>query len=259
VLAPSRKQRNHANTLHTPTAFSKATTDPPSEWPYKPFMLVRTRDAQSASEGPSKSSLSDETIESLFYSDTLFPTLLDPSAYILKLASFEPETSMVPQSLNKATSTRKNETVTIHPPPIPKPEFLAHRFLHPKLMNPTATSLLNIPQPHIFPVQTTTSSSQNPILSVTAPTMLMTNKGMAAMPRPRSNKVPLFDNEMSKFLDFFDIFKDLANSCALTDEKKCKIIVCYMDILTKCFWVTITSYESKDYTLFKMNILAKYP
>jgi hypothetical protein len=89
--------------------------------------------------------------------------------------------------------------------------------------------------------------------------MSATNKGMTAMPGPGSNKAPLFNGETSELLDFFNIFKDLADSCALMDEQKCKIIVCFMDLLTKCFWVTMTGYESKDYALFKKNILAKYP
>jgi len=89
--------------------------------------------------------------------------------------------------------------------------------------------------------------------------MSATNKGMTAMPGPGSNKAPSFNGETSELLDFFDIFEDLADSCALTDEQKCKIIVRYTDLLTKRFWVTITGYESKDYALFKKNILAKYP
>ncbi|KAG2065136.1 hypothetical protein BDR04DRAFT_978488, partial [Suillus decipiens] len=79
------------------------------------------------------------------------------------------------------------------------------------------------------------------------------------MPGPGSNKAPSFNGETSELLEFFEIFEDLASSCSLTDEQKCKIIVRYTDPLTKRFWVTLTGYESKDYTVFKKSILAKYP
>ncbi|KAG2069208.1 hypothetical protein BDR04DRAFT_1128926 [Suillus decipiens] len=79
------------------------------------------------------------------------------------------------------------------------------------------------------------------------------------MPGPGSNKAPLFNGETSELIEFFELFEDLASSCTLTDEQKCKAIIWYTDTLTKRFWVTLLGYKSKDYTIFKQNILAKYP
>ncbi|KAG2047093.1 hypothetical protein BDR06DRAFT_898076 [Suillus hirtellus] len=79
------------------------------------------------------------------------------------------------------------------------------------------------------------------------------------MPGPGLNKAPSFNGEMSELLEFFELFEELALSCALTDEQKCKAIVRYTDTPTKRFWVTLIGFESKDYTVFKASILAKYP
>ncbi|KAG2071678.1 hypothetical protein BDR04DRAFT_1015452 [Suillus decipiens] len=79
------------------------------------------------------------------------------------------------------------------------------------------------------------------------------------MPGPGSNKAPSFNSETLELIEFFELFEDLASSCMLTDEQKCKATVWYTDTLTKRFWVTLLGYESKDYTVFKQNILAKYP
>ncbi|KAG2131466.1 hypothetical protein BD769DRAFT_1722792 [Suillus cothurnatus] len=253
ALAPSRKRRTRANTLHTPTPAHSSENSP------KPFTPARARNPQSTSEEPSESSLSDETIGLVSRFDSPFPVFPEATAYPLRPAVFELQTPTAPQTINKATSTETNKIAVVFPPPIPKPEFLTHRLLQPTLLNPVAASIPSHPQPHLPPVQTTASIPLNPNSTVTVPAMSATNKGMTAMPGPGSNKAPSFNGETSELLDFFDIFEDLANSCALTDEQKCKIIVRYTDLLTKCFWVTITGYESKDYALFKKNILAKYP
>ncbi|KAG2070532.1 hypothetical protein BDR04DRAFT_1155361 [Suillus decipiens] len=89
--------------------------------------------------------------------------------------------------------------------------------------------------------------------------MSTANKGISGMPGPRSNKAPMFNGETTELLNFFELFEDWASSCSLMDEQKCKTIVRYMDSLTKHFWVTLTGYKSKDYTVFKKSILAKYP
>jgi hypothetical protein len=57
------------------------------------------------------------------------------------------------------------------------------------------------------------------------------NKGIGVMPGPGSNKAPTFDGETSELVELFELFEDLTLSCALTDEQKCKVIVCYMDLL----------------------------
>jgi hypothetical protein len=51
------------------------------------------------------------------------------------------------------------------------------------------------------------------------------------MPGPGSNKAPTFDRETSELVELFELFEDLTLSCALTDEQKYKVIVCYMDPL----------------------------
>lgn len=84
------------------------------------------------------------------------------------------------------------------------------------------------------------------------------NKGIGAMPGPGSNKAPFFNGETSELLEFFEFFEDLAATYALTDADKCKAIVRYVDLQTKRFWLTLTGYESKDFTLFKASILAQY-
>ncbi|KAG2051663.1 hypothetical protein BDR06DRAFT_851857, partial [Suillus hirtellus] len=73
-----------------------------------------------------------------------------------------------------------------------------------------------------------------------------------------SSKAPTFNGETSELLEFFELFEDLASACGLSDTKKCKTIIHYVDIQTKHFWVTLTGYESKDFTVFKASILLQY-
>jgi hypothetical protein len=84
------------------------------------------------------------------------------------------------------------------------------------------------------------------------------SKGINAMPGANSSKVPAFNGETSELLEFFKSFEDLATACVLTDAEKCKLIVCYVNLQTKRFWVTLTGYESKDFTIFKASILVQY-
>lgn len=79
------------------------------------------------------------------------------------------------------------------------------------------------------------------------------------MPGPGSSKAPSFNGETSELLEFLELFEDLASSYALTDADKCKMIVRYVNIEIKRFWVTLTGYESKDFTVFKTNIIGQYP
>ncbi|KAG2054232.1 hypothetical protein BDR06DRAFT_884474 [Suillus hirtellus] len=78
------------------------------------------------------------------------------------------------------------------------------------------------------------------------------------MPGVNSSKAPTFNGETSELLEFFKLFEDLASACGLLDAKKCKMIICYIDIQTKRFWVTLMGYESKDFTVFKTSILSQY-
>ncbi|KIK34346.1 hypothetical protein CY34DRAFT_26874 [Suillus luteus UH-Slu-Lm8-n1] len=79
------------------------------------------------------------------------------------------------------------------------------------------------------------------------------------MPGPGSSKAPSFSGETSELLEFLELFEDLASSCGLTDGDKCKMVVRYVNLETKRFWVTLTGYESKDYGIFKTNIIGQYP
>ncbi|KAG3229866.1 hypothetical protein P692DRAFT_20704802, partial [Suillus brevipes Sb2] len=79
------------------------------------------------------------------------------------------------------------------------------------------------------------------------------------MPAPTSNKAPSFNGETSELLDFFELFEDLAQACGLTSAEQCKLIVRYVEPSTKHFWVTLTGYESRDFTVFKDSILEQYP
>ncbi|KAG2055737.1 hypothetical protein BDR06DRAFT_1044422 [Suillus hirtellus] len=79
------------------------------------------------------------------------------------------------------------------------------------------------------------------------------------MPGPGSSKAPSFSGETSELLEFLELFEDLAASCRLTDVDKCKMIVRYVNLETKRFWVTLTGYESKDFGVFKTNIIGQYP
>ncbi|KIK33155.1 hypothetical protein CY34DRAFT_100109, partial [Suillus luteus UH-Slu-Lm8-n1] len=78
------------------------------------------------------------------------------------------------------------------------------------------------------------------------------------MPGANSSKAPSFNGETSELLEFFELFEDLADACALTPAEKCKTIVRYVDLQTKRFWVTLTGYESKDFDVLKTSILAQY-
>ncbi|KAJ8579729.1 hypothetical protein M405DRAFT_870035 [Rhizopogon salebrosus TDB-379] len=70
--------------------------------------------------------------------------------------------------------------------------------------------------------------------------MSHTHQGIGAMPGPSSSKAPSFNGEMSELSEFFEFFEDLASTYGLTDADKCKCV-------------------SRDYTIFKKNILDQYP
>ncbi|KAG2752540.1 hypothetical protein P692DRAFT_20846673 [Suillus brevipes Sb2] len=74
-----------------------------------------------------------------------------------------------------------------------------------------------------------------------------------------SSKAPSFNGESSELLEFFELFEDLADTCSLTHAEKCKMIVRYVDLQTKHFWVTLMGYNSKDFDVLKTSILAQYP
>ncbi|KAG1899571.1 uncharacterized protein F5891DRAFT_1189731 [Suillus fuscotomentosus] len=237
----------HQPPLPNPTTFS--------DQPINPFLELST--SLINSEESARSSL-DKALE--LSSD--FPSILDePSLPSFKLlaARFLPFTPSVPPLIDATrniasavplTFIRQNNTFppvqtqplipTVPNTPIP-PVTLA-----PTIINPTPAPS-HLPSSHI----TSTKPSMKTVVSTS-------NKGIAVMPGPGSNKAPSFNGETSELVDFFELFEDLATSCTLTDEQKCKAIVCYTDVLTKCFWVMLTGYESKDFMIFKQSILAKY-
>ncbi|KAF9236338.1 hypothetical protein BU15DRAFT_64067 [Melanogaster broomeanus] len=89
----------------------------------------------------------------------------------------------------------------------------------------------------------------------------MTGKGISAMPTPTSNKAPSFscNGKTSELLEFFEHFEDLAAGCSLGDVDKCKLVVRYVDKITKRFWISLAGYKSHDYMVLKDQILASYP
>jgi hypothetical protein len=119
------------------------------------------------------------------------------------------------------------------------------------LPHPTRPATPTVPS---IPHNSLTNTSQTPALA-----MSNTPKGISAIPAPTSNKAPSFNGEMSELLDFFELFEDLAQACGLTSADQCKLIVRYVEPSTKHFWVTLTGYESREFTVFKDSILEQYP
>ncbi|KAG0695663.1 hypothetical protein DFH29DRAFT_1005243 [Suillus ampliporus] len=193
-------------------------------------------------EAPSKSSSSDrDTINQPLPFSSFFPPL--PSQFALRPAIFNPLMPTLPTITATPIPVQPTLPATTVPL-IPKPQFI---------YQPTTLPIQTAAPPNPKPTQ----PPQNPPASTT--TMSTTSKGILAMPGPGSNKAPTFNGKMLELIEFFELFEDLASSCALTNEQKCKAIVCYMDVLTKQYWVTLTGYESKNYGTFKNSILAKYP
>ncbi|KAG1728187.1 P-loop containing nucleoside triphosphate hydrolase protein [Suillus paluster] len=108
--------------------------------------------------------------------------------------------------------------------------------------------LIVLPPPAIAPF----APSQPPIIMSNA------SKGINVMPGANSTRALSFNGKTSELLEFFELFKDLVMACALTDAEKCKLIVHYVNLQTKRFWVTLIGYESKNFTAFKDSILAQY-
>ncbi|KAG2067663.1 hypothetical protein BDR04DRAFT_982836, partial [Suillus decipiens] len=79
------------------------------------------------------------------------------------------------------------------------------------------------------------------------------------MPGPNSSKALLFNGKTLELLEFFEVFEDLASTYGLTSTDKCKSLVRYVDRQTKCFWITLTGFESREYGTFKRSILGQYP
>ncbi|KAG2348489.1 hypothetical protein BDR05DRAFT_995869 [Suillus weaverae] len=211
-------------------------------------MPIHHKSVQSSadtSEGPSKSSLSDdETIGPSPNANPLFPTIPKPT-FTLRPAIFEPETPTAP-------STSETILPAKSLPPIPKPDFLFAALAPPAQPQPTQNTSTTAP-----------STLPNPFAPrIPAPPipskMSNASKGINAMPGTNSSKAPSFNGETSELLEFFELFEDLADACALTPAEKCKMIVQYVDIQTKRFWVTLTGYESRDFSVFKDSILAQY-
>ncbi|KAG1720128.1 uncharacterized protein EDB91DRAFT_1257152 [Suillus paluster] len=141
-------------------------------------------------------------------------------------------------------------------PLIPKPEFIPR-----KVLPLTQTSTIATPQPAIIPNPLIVLPP--PVIALFTPSQLpiiMSNasKGINAMPGANSTRVLSFNGKTSELLEFFELFEDLATACALTDAEKCKLIVRYVNLQTKRFWVTLIGYESKNFTAFKDSILARY-
>ncbi|KAG0701248.1 hypothetical protein DFH29DRAFT_1000436 [Suillus ampliporus] len=109
--------------------------------------------------------------------------------------------------------------------------------------------------PSTPPPQTKQPLQNPPVLTTT---ISATHKGISAMPGPGSSKAPAFNGETLELLEFLELFEDLASSCALTDADKCKMIVQYVNLETKRFWVMLTGYKSKDFGALKTNILGQY-
>jgi hypothetical protein len=132
---------------------------------------------------------------------------------------------------------------------------------------PTATTPLpqpsfNFQQPQPFilkPAIFTIIQAQPTTQPMPTMTMSHVHRGTGAMPGPSSSKVPLFNGETLELLEFFKVFEDLASTYGLTSTDKCKSLVRYVDHQTKCFWITLTGFESRKYGTFKKNILSQYP
>ncbi|KAG1744772.1 hypothetical protein EDB19DRAFT_1906490 [Suillus lakei] len=205
-------------------------------------------------DGPMESSLLDNNIISHpFHTNSPFPAIPVQSTFVLRPAIFEPETPTLPIRHPESVITQTTLAASTIPP-ISRPEFNPKKTIPPAQNSTTTTSqpgpaLIQPNPPLVIPL--TTPSQPATIMSAA-------NKGISTMPGPRSSKAPTFNGETSELLEFLELFEDLASSCALTDTDKCKMIVCYINLETKTFWVSLTRYKSKDYTVFKANILAQY-
>jgi len=177
---------------------------------------------------PSKPS--DNTIEQSSHSVSLFPLISYQSKFTLKPAMFSPQTLTIPSDPSESIPSKVLLPASV-PPLIHKPQVIP---LATSL--PVQISLLVPPQPaptlNHLSIPHTTLPPQLSLLTNSA-SMLTTNKGIRAIPGPGLNKVPLFNGEMSELLEFFELFKELALSCVLTDKQKCKAIVRYTNTLTK--------------------------
>ncbi|KAG2087282.1 uncharacterized protein F5147DRAFT_781385 [Suillus discolor] len=113
------------------------------------------------------------------------------------------------------------------------------------------------PQPFLLRPTIFTNTQAQATMQPTT-NMSHTHQGIGTMPSPNSSKAPLFNGETSELLEFFKLFEDLTSTYSLKSADKCKCLVRYVNLSTKHFWITLTSYESHNYATFKQSILDQY-
>ena len=89
--------------------------------------------------------------------------------------------------------------------------------------------------------------------------MTSTTTGLRGMPGRTSKDAPSFSGRPKDLLDFFAQFEDLADSCGLTSQEKCRTVLRYLDSDTKELWVSFTESSQGDYDKFKTRILEEHP
>lgn len=52
-----------------------------------------------------------------------------------------------------------------------------------------------------------------------------------------SSRALSFSGKATELLEVFEDFEDSASSCALTDREKCRMILEYVNLATKQFWM----------------------
>ncbi|KAF8802581.1 hypothetical protein BYT27DRAFT_7260188 [Phlegmacium glaucopus] len=88
--------------------------------------------------------------------------------------------------------------------------------------------------------------------------MATTTKGVAGMPTPGSARAPDFNLKyLTELKDFFQEFEEHTAACGLDKVEKARIVVRYMDGVTKRFWRSLEGYE-EDYEVLKEKILSSY-
>ncbi|KAG1907536.1 uncharacterized protein F5891DRAFT_974237 [Suillus fuscotomentosus] len=246
-LSPKHPRNELPATIDTSFVPEPSSSDPTTPPDQQINLFLELSTSPINSEESATSSL-DEALE--ISAD--FPSILDgpsPLPFKLPAARFFPPMPSVPPIVDPTRNiTSAAPQIFIHQnvsfPPIQTQPPIPTVPNTPVFSNTSASNVCNTTQLNV--------PSQPPL------TMSNTLKGINAMPGANSSKAPTFNGETSELLEFFELFEDLALACGLLYAEKCKTIVRYIDIQTKHFWVTLTGYESKDFTIFKTSILSQY-
>ena len=107
-----------------------------------------------------------------------------------------------------------------------------------------------------------TAASELPAVSTTDHSSLVVMadlcRGITGIPAANAPRAPSFSGKTKNILEFFNDFKQQAESCGLTAAEKCTVVIFYLDRKTQTLWKNAEGWKDGKWEEFKSSVLEEY-